>query len=66
MIKEKANYITVKDLAELVDVGTETIRREIADSALPAKKIRNVYRIRKDDAKKWLERKDYIQEDEDA
>ena len=62
MIKKEANYISVKDLAELVDVSEKTIRREITDNILKAIKVRNILRIHKKDALDWLEKKEYIKD----
>jgi len=66
MIKYNANYISVKDLAELVDADTKTIRREIHKGELSAIQIDRAFRIHKTDALNWLEKKNYIAEDTDG
>lgn len=63
MIKDNANYISVKDLAELLDISTKTIQREIHNEELSAIQVGRVFRIHKKNALKWLERKDYIAEE---
>lgn len=63
MIKDNAHYISVRDLAELIDVGPKTIRREINRGELEAIKVGMIYRIHKEDALAWLEKKEYIVED---
>ena len=63
MKKDNTNYISVKDLAELVDIGKETIRREILKMELKSIKIGKIYRIHKQDALDWMEKKQFILED---
>lgn len=65
MIKDKANYISVKDLAELVDISDKTIRREINNHNLKAIKVSKIFRIKKSDALQWLKDKEYLLEDGD-
>lgn len=63
MIKNNANYISIKDLAELIDVSPKTIHRQIDKEELKAIKVGSIYRIHKKDALAWLEEKEYIVED---
>ena len=63
MIREKANYISVKDLAELVDVSPKMIYRAIQNGKLSAVKPGKTLRIYKSDALQWLHKNSLIAED---
>jgi len=65
MIDKTSCYITVTDLAELVDANVRTIRRKIEQEKLKADIYKGSYRILKADALDWLEREKLIVEDTD-
>jgi len=63
MIDKTSFYISVIDLAELVDANDRTIRRKIEQEKLKARIYKGNYRILKSDALDWLEREKLIVED---
>ena len=65
MIDKTSFYISVIDLAELVDANDRTIRRKIEQEKLKARIYKGNYRILKSDALDWLEREKLIVEDTD-
>lgn len=51
-----AQYLSIKDVAEWLNVDYKTIYRLIRQQELPAAKIGGVYRIRKEDVEGYVER----------
>jgi len=47
-------YLTPKDIAQLLHVHEETVRRYIRMRQLPAVKLGGVYRVRREDLEKFL------------
>jgi len=58
MINKKSNYISVKDLADLVGVNTKTIYREIEKREIEVIRINKIFRIHKKKALDWIDRKE--------
>lgn len=52
---ETKEYLTPKEIAEILDVHEETVRRYIRIGDLPAIKLRGVYRVKREDFEKFLE-----------
>ncbi|HID64288.1 MAG TPA: DNA-binding protein [Anaerolineae bacterium] len=55
MAMETKEYLTPKEIAEILDVHEETVRRYIRIGDLPAIKLRGVYRVKREDFEKFLE-----------
>ena len=53
MAKSK-QVMTVKDVASYLDVHPMTIYKYVKDGRIPAFKIGNSWRIRKDSMQKWI------------
>lgn len=47
-------YLTIQEVASLLNVHEETIRRYVRAKDLPAIKLRGVYRIRREDFERFL------------
>jgi excisionase family DNA binding protein len=45
---------TLEEVARILKVSVQTIRRMIAGGELKASKVRNQYRVRKDDLEEYL------------
>jgi excisionase family DNA binding protein len=52
-------FYTVKELAEILKLSTEQIRRKLRNKEIPGVKIGNEWRVLKKDFEKWIkERKE--------
>jgi excisionase family DNA binding protein len=61
-------YLTVEDVAELLQVSVETVRGYInrKKNKLPAFKVGREWRVRKTDLDRWVEENMNIREDDNA
>lgn len=48
-------YLSTAQIAEILDVHEETVRRYIRKGTLPAIKIGGVYRVKREDFERFLE-----------
>ncbi len=55
-IKPKPSIMTVKELAKYMRVHTSTIYRLVRENKIPAIKVGNQWRFKKDSIDKWIER----------
>jgi len=58
MTKAK-QVMTVRDVAEYLDVHPMTIYKYVRDGRIPAFKIGDSWRIRKDSIQKWIREKEH-------
>ncbi len=58
MAKSK-QVMTVKEIAEYLDVHPMTIYKYVQDGKIPAFKIGASWRIRRDSIKKWMEENEH-------
>ncbi len=55
-MKEKfSDIMTVSETAEYLRIGKTTLYKMVRDGKIPAFKIGNQWRFRRDDIEKWLE-----------
>lgn len=62
--KGKGRLLTVDDLAEYLRVNKATIYRMARNGELPAFKVHNMWRFRKDLIDEWLEQHAYMKNDD--
>jgi excisionase family DNA binding protein len=53
--KPKPSIMTVKELAKYIRVHTSTIYRLVRENKIPAIKVGNQWRFKKDSIDKWIE-----------
>ena len=61
MAKSK-KVLTVKDIADYLDVHPMTIYKHVKDGNIPAFKVGASWRIRKESIKKWMEENEHGRE----
>ena len=55
-MNETKEVLTVKDIAEYMDMHPMTIYKYVKDGKIPAFKIGSSWRIRKDSIQKWIKK----------
>ncbi|MFN8482969.1 MAG: helix-turn-helix domain-containing protein [Anaerolineae bacterium] len=53
---DSQEYLTPKEVAQLLKVHEETIRRYLRSGELPAVKLRGVYRVKREDLDEFLKK----------
>lgn len=54
----KQQYMTIEEIASILRVSEETIRRYIRDGLLPAIRLRGLYRVKREDFEKFLKQRE--------
>lgn len=54
----KQQYMTIEEIASILRVSEETIRRYIRDGLLPAIRLRGMYRVKREDFEKFLKQRE--------
>jgi excisionase family DNA binding protein len=49
-----ADYMTTEEIAKILNVSKETIRRYIRDGLLPAIRLRGLYRVKREDFEEFV------------
>jgi len=56
-------YITTTEIAEVLSVSEETVRRYIKEGLLPAIKLRGVFRVKREDFAEFLKQSEFKPEE---
>lgn len=53
-LAEQRNFLTPREVSDLLRVSTQTVRRWIKEGKLPAYKVGRAWRIEETDLNRWL------------